>query len=90
MSAPREMRCRSMFTMFMTTMTIASVNGMATATTAPGRKPKTEHADAQNDEDRLPERSRELADGDIDRGGLVGDQHRIDADRQIGLDCLHH
>ncbi len=39
-SAPSEMRCRSMLTTSITAKTIASVSGMASATTAPGRTPR--------------------------------------------------
>ncbi len=40
MSAPSEMRCRSMCATSMTANTIASVSGIANATTAPGRTPR--------------------------------------------------
>ncbi len=40
MSAPSEMRCRSMSVMSITANTIASVSGIASATTAPGRTPR--------------------------------------------------
>ncbi len=39
-SAPSDMRCRSMWVMSMMAKTIASVSGMASATTAPGRTPR--------------------------------------------------
>ncbi len=39
MSAPSEMRCRSMSTTSIVTMTAASVSGMAMATTRPARTP---------------------------------------------------
>ena len=39
-SAPSEMRCRSMFATSMTANTIASVSGIASATTVPGRIPR--------------------------------------------------
>ena len=39
-SAPSEMRCRSMLTNCMTGNTIASVSGIDNATMAPARKPR--------------------------------------------------
>ena len=40
MSAPSEMRCRSMLTNSMTGNTIASVSGIESATIAPARTPR--------------------------------------------------
>jgi hypothetical protein len=40
MSAPSEMRCRSMLTNAMTGNTTASVNGIESATIAPARTPR--------------------------------------------------
>ena len=39
-SAPSEMRCMSMASTFITAKTMASVSGIASATTSPGRTPR--------------------------------------------------
>ena len=52
-----------------------------------GPHAEAEEAHAQDDRHRLPQRFHELADGDLDRGRLVGDEMRLDADRQVGLDA---
>ena len=53
----------------------------------PGAEAHEAHDD--DDDDRLPQRCRELADCGVHRHGLVGNQNRFDADRQVGNDVLH-
>ena len=82
MSAPSEMRCRLMPVSFMTTKVMARTNGMAMATTMPGRQPSAREAHAQHDGDGLDQRLDELADSLLDDLRLVCDEMRLDAHRQ--------
>ena len=86
MSAPSEMRCMSMPASSMSEKTMASVSGMASAITRPGPNAEADEAHRQNDRDRLPQRRHELGDRALDRHRLIGDQFRLDAERQIGGD----
>ena len=52
-------------------------------------QPEADHAHHQNDGDGLPQRFHEIVDRMVDGIWLVGDHHRLDADRQIGLQLLH-
>ena len=88
-SAPSEMRCRSMFATSMTANTIASVSGIASATTVPGPHAEADEAAGEDDHDRLPERGQEFVDRGVHGDRLVGHQHGLDADRQVGLDVGH-
>ncbi len=89
-SAPSETRCRSMCTKSMIANTIASVSGIDSATTAPGRTPRLTklhtrmiaiacHSEAMKSL---------IATSTVDR--LVGHQRRLDAVRQVGRDVGHH
>ena len=89
MSAPSEMRCMSMPVSSMIEKTMASVSGIASATTRPGRTPRLMklttrmmaiacHSDVMNS-----------AMACVDRDRLIGDQLRLDAERQIGVDRRH-
>ncbi len=51
-----------------------------------GAHAERDEADHQHDADRLPQRGGELVDGQIHRQRLIGDQPRLDAVRQVGLD----
>ena len=54
---------------------------------------KADDAHRHDDGDRLPERFHELADRGLDDDRLVGDQRRVDAERQVGdalVDRLFH
>ncbi len=51
--------------------------------------PQADEAAHENDDDGLPQRGHEVVDGMVHRDSLVGDQHRLDADRQVGLDLGH-
>ena len=57
--------------------------------TRPGRTPRLMKLTDEDDGDRLPQRGHEFGDGALDRHRLVGDQLRLDADRQIGGDLGH-
>ena len=50
---------------------------------------EADEADDHDDGDGLPQRGHELADGGSDRYGLVGNQLRLDADRQVAGDLGH-
>ena len=89
-SAPSEMRCMSMPSRSMTTKTMASVSGMASAMTRPGLTPRLMKLTDQDDADRLPERRHEFRDRAFDGHRLVRDQDRLDAQRQFGLRIGHH
>ncbi len=69
--------------------TIASVSGIDSATTVPGRTPRLTKLAAMMIRIACHKRRGELVDGEIDRDRLVGDQGRLDADRQLGLDLGH-
>ena len=84
MSAPSDMRCMSMLASCMTEKTMASVSGMASAMTSPGRMPRLMkltarmmaiacHSDVMNSAMALLT---------VDR--LIGHQRRRDAERQVG------
>ena len=68
----------------MTGKTIASVSGIDSATTAPGRTPRLTKLAAMMIRIACHKRGRELVDREVDRDRLVGDQDRLDADRQLG------
>ena len=55
-----------------------------------GPHPEHQKADGQNDANCLPERGSEVADGQIDHRGLIGNQDRFDPDGQIGCRLRHH
>ena len=67
-SAPSEMRCRSMLTNCMTGNTIASVSGIDKRDDGAGPKAEAQHAHRHDDRDRLPQRRHELADRAADHG----------------------
>ena len=54
-----------------------------------GAQAEAEQADRQDDGDGLPQRLHELVDRVLDGHGLVGDQRRLDADRQVRRDLRH-
>ena len=83
-SAPSEMRCRSMSMNSMIGKMIATVSGIDSATTAPGRKPRLTMLHGHDDGDGLPQRFHEFADGVLDHHRLVGNQRDVDAERQVG------
>ena len=85
-SAPSEMRCKSMPSSAMTTKTIASTSGTEVATTMPARQPSDEEADRQHDRQRLDEGPREFDDRLVDDLRLIGDALHRDAARQVGLE----
>ena len=43
----------------------------------------------EDDDDCLPERGHEIVDRDVDADGLIRDQRRLDAVRQVGADVRH-
>ncbi len=88
-SAPSEIRCRSIPNICMIGNTTASVSGIESATTVPGPHAEADKAHGHDDRDRLPQRRREVADRVVDDMRLIRDQYRLDADRQIGLDLAH-
>ena len=69
--------------------TTASTSGIDSATTAPARNAEAEQADAQHDGNGLPQGLHEFVDRVLDGHRLVGDQHRLDADRQVLRDSRH-
>ena len=85
-SAPSEMRCMSMPDSSMIGKTMASVSGMESATTRPGRTPRLMKLTARMIAIACQQRCHEFGDGVVDGDGLVGDQLRLDADRQVGRD----
>ena len=89
MSAPSEIRCRSIPKSSIATNTTASTSGIASATTAPARRPRLSRLTAKHDGDGLPQGLHELVDRVLDRHGLVGDERRLDADRQVRRDLRH-
>ncbi len=50
---------------------------------------EADEADHHDDGDRLQQRGHEFADRVADHDGLVGDECRLDSDRQIGRDLRH-
>ena len=89
MSAPREIRCRSMPNADMVTNTAARTSGIESATTAPARRPSAARLTAKDDGDGLPQRLHEVGHGMLDRDRLIGEKRGFDADRQIRLDLRH-
>ena len=55
----------------------------------PGSHTETHEAADEDDQDRLPERRHEVVDRDVDGDRLVGHQHGLDAEGQVGLDVGH-
>ena len=88
-SAPSEMRCRSMPTNSMTGNTIASVSGIDSATTAPARTPRLTKLTAMMIAIACHSEVMNSPIAPSDHGGLVGHQRRLDADRQVGGDVVH-
>ena len=68
---------------FMIGKTIASVNGIESAMIKPGPDTEADEAHDENDGDRLQQRRHEFGDGAVDGDGLVRDEFRLDADRQV-------
>ena len=87
--APSDTRCRSMPSHSMAGSTMASVSGMAKATTVPARRPRAEEANHQDDGHRFPERAQELVHRVMDGDRLVGHPERFDADGEICGDLGH-
>jgi hypothetical protein len=72
--------------------TIAIVSGIESATSTRSN-PETDETHRHDDCDRLPERLHEIADRVLHDCGLIGDERRLYADRQIGgrfADGLRH
>ena len=88
-SAPSEMRCMSMSAISMIGKTIASVSGIESAMTRPGRTPRlmklTTRMMATACQSDVMNSAMALVDGD----GLVGDELRLDAERQVGGEPRH-
>ena len=89
-SAPREMRCRSMPTMFMTANTMASEIGIASATTVPARMPRLTKLTTAMMAIACHSEVVKIADRLVDDNGLVSHQRRLDAERQVCRDLGHH
>ena len=71
------------------TNTAASTSGMDSATTAPARRPRLTRLTAKDDGDGLPQRLHEVVHGMLDGHGLIGDERRLDPDRQVRRDLGH-
>ena len=84
MRAPSEMRWRSMCIAPMIGNTIAMVSGMVSATTEPGLKPRLMMLTAMMMAIACQSEFHEFADRGLDDDRLIGDQRRVDAERQIG------
>ena len=54
-----------------------------------GAQAEAEEADGKDDGDGLPQRLHEVVDRVLDGNRLVGDQRRLDADRQVRRDLGH-
>ena len=89
MSAPSEIRCRSIPKNAIATNTAASTSGIERATTAPARRPRLTRLTAEDDGDGLPQRLHELVHRMLDGHRLVGDERRLDPDRQVRGDLRH-
>ena len=62
---------------------MASVNGNGERDNQTGADTEADEAHGENDRDRLQQRCHEFGDGAVDGDGLVRDQFRLDADRQV-------
>ena len=69
--------------------TMASVSGMDSATTRPGRTPRLMKLTTRMIATACQSDVMNSRDGVVDRDGLVGDQLRLDADGQVGGDRRH-
>ncbi len=70
----------------MTTKVMASTSGMATATTMPARQPSDRKLTASTIAMASNKRPGEFADCLLDDLRLVGDEMRLDADRQVAVE----
>ena len=83
MSAPSDMRCMSMPAICMIGNTMASVSGMESAMIKPGRMPRLMKLTTRMMAIACQQRRHEFGDGAVDRDGLVRNELRLDADRQV-------
>ena len=88
-SAPSEMRCRSMLSDVHDREHDRQRQRDRQRHHRAGAHAEADEAADEDDHDRLPQRGHEVADRDVDGDRLVGDQHRLDADRQVGRDVGH-
>ena len=89
MRAPSEMRCRSIPNNSIATNTAASTSGIDERHHGTGAQAEADQADGKNDGDRLPQRLHEIVHRMLDGHGLVGDERRLDPDRQVRRDLGH-
>ena len=68
-SAPSEMRCMSMPAICISAKTMASVSGIDSATTSPGRTPRLMKLTTRMMATACQQRGHELADGVVDQSG---------------------
>ena len=88
-SAPSEMRCRSMPNTSMPRKVTASTSGTDSATTTPVRSPRLMKLTASTMTTASRERAHELLDGAPHHRGLVRDLVHLDPHRQVALEPRH-
>ena len=88
-SAPREMRCRSIAGHFHDREHDGERQRDRKRDDGAGPNAETDKAHRHDDGDGLPQRRREVANGVIDDKRLIGHEDRLDAQRQIGPDLAH-
>ena len=89
MSAPSEMRCMSIPVISMSEKTMASVNGMASAMTKPGRMPRLMKLTARMIATACQSEVMNSEIALLDRDGLIGDEDGLNSHRQIGYYFRH-
>ena len=89
MRAPSEIRCRSIPKKLIATNTDGEHERDRERHHGARAQAEADQADREDDGDGLPQGLHELVHRMLDRHGLVGDERRLDPDRQVRRDLRH-